>query len=193
MYPDGVLVVIAKREFAEKFTSFIYSNGFGHSRVASSSAEARRIFEISEPDITIIAGNLPDEDGITLAMDLSNLGNAGIILTVSRQIYDDTVYKMKGTGVTVLAKPLERATLLQTLNLVSATRQNAKEVERLKKSMKNRRIVEQAKWLLVQNEGLTEPIAHRQIQKQSMDLRVAQRDVALLILKKYGISEDVGE
>ena len=193
MYPDGVLVVSANRDSADKLSSFIYSNGFGHSKVVSSGAETRRIAEISEPDIIIIAGNLPDEDGVTLALDLANLGISGIILTVSRQIFDDTVYKMKHTGVTVLAKPLERAAFLQTLNLVVTTRQNSREVERLKKSMESRHIVEQAKWLMVQNEGLTEPQAHRQIQKQSMDLRVAQRDVALLILKKYGVSEDVGE
>ena len=192
MVPDGILVISANRDSAEKLSSFIYSNGFGHSRAVSSGAETRRIFEVAEPDVAIIAGNLPDEDGVSLALDLSHFGSASIILTVSRQIYDDTVYTMKNTGVIVLAKPLERSAFLQTMNLVVTTRQNAREVERLKKSMENRHLVEQAKWLLVQHEGLTEPQAHRQIQKESMDLRVSQREVALVVLKKYGVSEEVG-
>ena len=52
------------------------------------------------------------------------------------------------------------------------------EVEDLQERFESRKLVEQAKGLLMEGLGLTEPEAFRWIQKTAMDMRKSMRDVA---------------
>ena len=52
--------------------------------------------------------------------------------------------------------------------------------------MKEIRIVNRAKWLLVSELKMTEPDAHRYIEKQAMDRCVSKRQIAEEIIKTYG-------
>ena len=47
------------------------------------------------------------------------------------------------------------------------------------------RLIDRAKCVLIQYLGLTEPQAHRYIEKQAMDRRVSRREVAAGILAAY--------
>ena len=47
------------------------------------------------------------------------------------------------------------------------------------------RLINRAKWLLIECLSMTEADAHRYIEKQSMDLRVSKREVAESIIKTY--------
>lgn len=47
------------------------------------------------------------------------------------------------------------------------------------------RIVNRAKWLLIDHSRMTEPEAHRFIEKKAMDDRVSKKDVALRIISQY--------
>ena len=47
------------------------------------------------------------------------------------------------------------------------------------------RLVNRAKWLLIECLSMTEPEAHRYIEKQSMDERISKREVAEYIIKTY--------
>lgn len=59
----------------------------------------------------------------------------------------------------------------------------------LKKRIDERKILEQAKWILVEKLNMSEPQAFRLIQKRAMDLRITQALVAEEIIKKYDIKE----
>lgn len=47
------------------------------------------------------------------------------------------------------------------------------------------RLVNRAKWLLIECLGMTEPEAHHYIEKQSMDRRISKREVAETVIKTY--------
>ena len=47
------------------------------------------------------------------------------------------------------------------------------------------RLVNRAKWLLIDREGMTEQDAHRFIEKQAMDCCVTRRAVADQIIARY--------
>ena len=47
------------------------------------------------------------------------------------------------------------------------------------------RLVNRAKWLLIECLGMTEPEAHRYIEKQSMDQRISKREVAESVIRTY--------
>ena len=46
-------------------------------------------------------------------------------------------------------------------------------------------LIDRAKCVLIQVLGMTEPQAHRYIEKQAMDMRVSKRQVAEELLKTY--------
>ena len=48
------------------------------------------------------------------------------------------------------------------------------------------KLIDRAKCLLIQFLDVTEPEAHRFIEKQAMDKRITKKEIAEAILKKYG-------
>jgi response regulator NasT len=55
-------------------------------------------------------------------------------------------------------------------------------IGQLERSLANRRLVEQAKWLLVQNQGMSEPEAHERLQKIARDRRARLAEVAQIVI-----------
>lgn len=47
------------------------------------------------------------------------------------------------------------------------------------------RLVNRAKWALIEHLGMTEDQAHRYIEKQAMDARVSKKEVAEGIIRTY--------
>ena len=62
------------------------------------------------------------------------------------------------------------------------------QAERMQQKLKDIRVIDKAKCLLIQYERLTEEEAHRAIEKQAMDRRVSRREVAERILEAYSAS-----
>ena len=55
----------------------------------------------------------------------------------------------------------------------------------VEEKMKEIRLVNRAKWLLISELKMSEPQAHRYIEKQAMDRCVPKRDIAEEIIKTY--------
>src|SRR5262249_59775976 len=98
-----------------------------------------------------------------------------------------------GGGVlSFLVKPLRPQELGPALDLAVIRFREIevvrKENEDLKRKLESRRLVDRAKALLIQRLGLTEPEAHRRLQKTAMDTRRRMVDVAQAVL----LSEESG-
>jgi response regulator NasT len=93
--------------------------------------------------------------------------------------------------VFVVPKHCSRQFFFQSLRLAGAARSRLlvlhRENARLQTAIEEIRIVDRAKCALIQCLMMTEPQAHRHIEKQAMDLRVSKLDVAKTILKTYEV------
>ena len=65
-------------------------------------------------------------------------------------------------------------------------RRMQKKTATLEEKMEEIRIVNHAKWILIQNMKLIESEAHKLIEKQAMDTRQTKREVAEGLIKTYG-------
>jgi AmiR/NasT family two-component response regulator len=114
---------------------------------------------------------------------------AGVLLITKSEIADEVSAKVENYGVFVLPKPLNRTLFFQTLKLMAAARSRVlglrDENVQLQKKIEAIRLVDRAKCLLIQHLNLTEPQAHRYIEKQAMDRRISKRAVAEGILNTY--------
>ena len=155
---------------------------------AKSAGEAKRILSETEPDIFIINTPLPDDFGIMLALDKSET-NMGILLMVKNDVFSQIAYKVEDSGIFTLAKPVSAQYFYSAVKLVSACSRKIKKMEDKTKSLKEKmadiRVVNRAKWLLMEKLNMGEKDAHYYIEKQAMDLRIPRREVAGNIIRTY--------
>ena len=156
---------------------------------ASSGSEARRLAAEIEYDLIIVNAPLSDEYGDGLSSTLSLDTSAGILLIVRAENADEVAEKVEDMGVMVLGKPIGRAMFYQAIKMVTAARRRVlglkSENLQLQKKIDEIRMVDRAKCALIQYLSMTEPQAHRYIEKQAMDRRQTRMQIAQSIIKIY--------
>ena len=147
---------------------------------AASGDEARRL--ITQCDFDLILINAP-------AVFAVENTTAAVLLLVKAEAADETAAQVEREGVLVLAKPFGRAMFSQTLRLGLAARRRMlglrDENVQLQKKIEEIRLVDRAKCVLIQVLSMTEPQAHRYLEKEAMDRRVTRREVAEQVLRTY--------
>ena len=185
----SVLVVSASEKFNTTAMTLLPMTDYWPVTTAKSIAEAKRKLLEQSYDIVLINAPLPDDFGMRLAIDTCNNSNAGVLLLVKSELYDDIYAKVVEYGVMTLSKPTSTQMVSQSLRVLCATRERLRKLEERQVSEEEKieeiRLVNRAKWLLIECLSMTEADAHRYIEKQSMDLRISKREVAENIIKTY--------
>lgn len=152
-------------------------------------AEAKRRLLEQSFDIVLINAPLPDDFGTRFAIDVCRSSEAGVLILVKNELYNDIYAKVVEFGVMTLSKPTSVSIISQTLRILCATRERMRQVAAkqatVEEKMEEIRLVNRAKWQLIQCLSMTEEEAHRYIEKQSMDLRISKRQVAENIIRTY--------
>lgn len=155
---------------------------------AGDAGEARRMLLNAPVDIVIINTPLKDDFGTELALDLAD-GSAGALLLVKNELYDQICYKVEDSGVLTLGKPTSRQGFYSAVKLLTAMTARLSKLEKanhtLQEKMADIRVVNRAKWLLIEHHHMKEQDAHYFIEKQAMDTRLSRREVAENIIRSY--------
>jgi AmiR/NasT family two-component response regulator len=182
------MVVSATDKTAKSLSAILLSSKFSRIISVNKAGDARRKAEESQVDIAVINTPLPDDFGIQLAEDLSEK-NLGVLVIVGRDIFEQVAGRVEPYGVVVLAKPVVRAELVQAIRILRVMREKLLRLEAratsLESKMKEIRLVNRAKWLLIDRLKMSEEEAHRYIEKAAMDDCVSKGVVAEGIIKTY--------
>lgn len=186
----SVLLVSASAAFDRTVSDLLPRNDFWPVNMVKSCGEARRALLDKEYDIVLINAPLHDDFGMRLAIDVCNTSHAGVLLCVKSDLYNDVYSKVTPHGALTLSKPTSLPMVTHSLRVLCAIRERLRKLEAKQQSVEERieeiRLVNRAKWLLIQCLNMTEAQAHRYIEKQSMDTRTSKREVAQDIIKTYG-------
>lgn len=148
-----------------------------------------RSISVENFDIIIVSTPLSDEFGLDLVADLKEKTHAGFIVLAKSDIADEVQSKLKFAGAFVIGRPFNKSVLTQAIRFCSVAQESYRaleaEKERLSQQLTEIKVVNRAKALLMQYLNLSEEQAHRHIQKQAMDLRKTQLEIAEDILKTY--------
>uniref|UniRef100_A0A7C3RUK9 Response regulator n=1 Tax=Dictyoglomus thermophilum TaxID=14 RepID=A0A7C3RUK9_DICTH len=146
-----------------------------------------------KPDVIIMDIRMPNLDGIEAAKILTQEEIAPIIFLTA---YSDKelVEKAKEVGViSYIVKPFKESDLFPAIEIAIARFKEfqllRKEVEDLKDALETRKLVDRAKGLLMDREGLKEHEAFRLIQKASMDKRKPMKEIAQAIILAYELKD----
>ena len=152
-------------------------------------AGARRGLRENSYDRVVINTPLPGEFGTRLAQDICQHSAAGVLLLVKAEHFPDIDGRLTPQGVLVLSKPMSTQLFTQSLRLLCGTRERLRGLEKknatIEEKMEEIRLVNRAKWLLIEELNMTEQEAHRYIEKQAMDRCVTKRAIAEQILSTY--------
>lgn len=145
------------------------------------------------PDIVIMDIKMPDMDGIEAARILTEERIAPVLL-LSAYSQQELVVKAREAGVAgYLVKPFRESDLTPAIEVAlfrfTEFRTLEREVGDLRETLETRKIVERAKGILMDNQGLNEAEAFRRIQKMSMNNRKPMRAVAEAIILAHQVGE----
>jgi response regulator NasT len=153
----------------------------GDGETAVSMAEQLR------PDLVILDVKMPVMDGIVAAERIAGARVAPVvILTAFSQ--RDLVERARAAGaMAYLVKPFQKKDLLPTIEMAASRFAEIvaleSEVADLADRLETRKLVERAKGVLMEKQGMTEPEAFRWIQRTAMDRRTSMKMVASAVLE----------
>ena len=138
------------------------------------------------PDIVIMDIHMPDMDGIDAAKILTEEKIAPVLLLTAFS-QRELVSRAQEAGVAgYIVKPFRESDLAPAievaLNRFQEFRSLEKEVEDLKEALETRKLVDRAKGILMDAQGLSEAEAFRRIQKMSMNTRKPMKEIAEAIV-----------
>ena len=146
---------------------------------------------LAQNAFSLVVLNLPfsDEGVEVFIQNVSQSTSSGILLLCPSETPQEALARWLPLGVLVLPKPLSQPLFIQSVYLGLSTSarlsQLLQENQRLHSKLEELRIVSRAKAVLIEYLKLTEPQAHRYIDKQAMDLGLTRQQVAQNILKTY--------
>ena len=185
----SVLVVSASENFNNALSALLPAFRYAPVRYVSGISAAKRILSERDFDFLILNSPLPDGPGTDLAIDFSSSSGGIALLIVRSDMLEGIRNKVTPHGVFTLSKPLSIEMFSAALDWMSSARERLRNSERkslsFEEKMREIRLVNRAKWLLITELKMEEPQAHRYIEKQAMDRCVTRIEVAEEIINTY--------
>lgn len=185
----SVLVVSASRNINDALQSLLPESKYSPVKFVSSVSLAKQMLGERAYDYVIVNSPLPDDAGIRFAIDTSRARNTVTLLLVRSELHDEVYERVVEHGVFTLPKPTSRPMIATALGWMASARERLRESEEKTLSIEEKigeiRLVNRAKWLLIEHLQMSEPEAHRCIEKQAMNRCVPKRAVAQEIVDRY--------
>lgn len=184
----SILVVSGKQQSAGILSAMLLSFGYRRIDTVSNASEAKRRLLTADYDIIIVDSPLSDEFGSDFASDIAYSTRAGVMLMVKDEIYDMICRKVEDCGVMTVPKPVAKQNLYIAMKLVTATSarllNDEKKIVKLQDKLEEIKLVNRAKFILIEKHDMSENEAHRFIEKDAMDTRRSKAQVAKEIIER---------
>ncbi len=167
-------------------------NSTGHTVIGISldSSESLRQIKNLQPDLVLVDISSNGEDFFKVARIVAE-DNIPIILLIDYAQKDRIIKVAEKNFFTYLIKPVSEEVLLLLLevsvNYSNHVQSLEGEIKKLKKELVSRKVIEKAKGILMENQGISENEAFRRIQKQSMNKRISMKKMSEAIIMAYEI------
>lgn len=184
-----VLVVSSSNKVGESIVSRLPEDLYSPVTLASSVADARMLLPDGGYDIVIINSPRTSGPAERFASEICEKSCAGVLLLLTGEDFVPVSERVAPFGVMTLEKPISDRLLLCELAFLRGMRERMRNLEirtaSVEEKMEEVKVVNRAKWLLIDQLKMTEPSAHRYIEKTAMDRCVSKREIAEIIIRTY--------
>ena len=185
----SVLVVSNQQKFNDALSSMLPPSEYYPVCFTSNIASARRQLLSRGYDLVIVNAPLPDESGTRFAMDASNRMDTVVLLLLRAENFEEVTARVTSHGVFTLQVPFPASTIRQGLKWMVSARERLRQMETknlsIEEKMEEIRLVNKAKWLLIEQKNMHEADAHRYIEKQAMDRCTSKKEIAQNIIQSF--------
>lgn len=186
---SNVLVITKSEKSAQGLITLLQQEGFDNFQTAQSAEKAKLCIAMESFDVVFIYTPLEDEIGINLSVYMTEHTTAGVFIAVS----SDTVAKVGNHlikhGIVAVEKPVNAGLLHQCVMSFKAFNSKIRiiqqENKKLKEQIEEVKLINRAKCVLMQCLAMSEPQAHKYLEKQAMDLRLSKKRIAEQVLTTY--------
>ncbi|MEL4357299.1 MULTISPECIES: ANTAR domain-containing response regulator [unclassified Luteococcus] len=149
---------------------------------AGDGEEAVALARELQPDLVVMDVKMPKMDGITAAEQIAEERIAPVVMLTAFSQRDLVERAREAGAMAYVVKPFDASDVVPAIEIAIGRFQEIRAVEDevadLEERLASRKAVDQAKGMLQEGLGLSEPEAFRWIQKTAMDLRISMREVA---------------
>ncbi len=135
-----------------------------------------------EPDLVVMDVKMPKMDGIAAAEIIAAERIAPVVMLTAFSQRELVEQAREAGAMAYVVKPFDASDVVPAIEIAigrfAEIRALDDEIEDLEERLESRKVIDQAKGILQESLGLTEPEAFRFIQKTAMDLRKSMREVA---------------
>lgn len=188
--PASVLLADDEHLVSLAMTAALAGAGYVTVGPAVDGEQAVHLARQAMPDIAIMDIRMPKRGGISAAKELFR---DLLIPVVIVSAYSDMEQVQAASEVGVfgyLVKPVTPDQLRAAIEVAWAAYvryiHERKATEDLRRRLEDRRIIEQAKWLMVSKRGMTEPVAMQVLRQAARDTRRSMVEVAQQTLTELG-------
>lgn len=175
----NIIVAFRKLEDAQKIRNVLVRNGFTVSVVTTSALAALHEADTLGSALVICSVQLSD-------MRYTDLREA---LPVSCRMLlitrGDALPLRSGDDIVCLTQPLKSRELLETVSMLTSPRAASRRRRAKERTGEEQEVINKAKALLMERNHMTEPEAHRYLQKTSMDTGRSLLESAYMVLELF--------
>jgi response regulator NasT len=179
---QNIIVAFAKQTDAQNFKSILMRGGFDIGSVCQTGAQVLAAMENLGSGVVICGQRLGDMLCTELAGDMPEYFT---MLLVASPAKADELMLSEYENIVYLPTPLKKDDLFSTLSMliegVMLRRKKIKEKRRFRSS-EDQKIIDSAKAILMERHNMTEPEAHKYLQKCSMDSGTSLLETAEMVL-----------
>lgn len=189
--PSKLLIADDEHLVATGLATSLKDMGYKVIGPASDGAEAVELAELTRPDMALLDIRMPKMSGLEAAEIIYRRMGIPVVIFSA---FSDPEYVETGNRIGVfgyILKPVTEDQLRVGVTVawgrfIDDVGQR-QEVANLKQRLEDRKIVEQAKWIIVKRKQLTEPEAMKLLQRQARNNRRQLADVARSILENESL------
>ena len=178
----SVLIASSSEGFNDAMASMLPEASFKPVIYVKNIAAAQRAIAERDFDLVIVNSPLTDDSGTGFAIDCSTSKKAVVLILARSDIHAEVYVKVADYGVFTLPKPMSKTAMSTALRWMITVRERLSRVEKkttsIEDKMKEIRLVNKAKWVLISKKGMSEPEAHRYIEKEAMNRCVTKTVIA---------------
>ena len=187
--PKEVFVISSNENFQRYVSENLPDRDYTVVGEAHSCTEARQKMMGRGYAVVLINIPLSDECGTELASDLAENTSGAVVAVVKHEQEAEMRQYLEPFGIFVLGRPFPHSSFHQVMYDAASAHARMKiitsENQRLQTKLLDLRIINRAKWVLIQYLRMNEEQAHKYIEQQAMNMRIPKRTAAENILKTY--------
>ena len=186
---ENVLIISSRRSSAEGLSVFMRDTFGCRIRTADTAQQAREIISVNRSwELVMINMPLGDESGLELAKYVAEDTAASCVIFVKAEEAEKIMDTADRSSIIVITKPFSRQTLYQILKAVDTALRRSwslyEETVRLERKIEEIRLIDKAKFSLMQYRGMTEEEAHTYLEQYAMKNRKKKTIAASELIDK---------